>query len=149
MNEQPYPDGLDCVWLASDRDGYIAAFITAGIGPIPSDVLKSCNIPIEEIEDKVCEMPKTAQARLLVSVKRPDSFIDLAERGVFVYDWTDVNRIAQEELKVYEQVAIPTQPITIDILAPNLVALAKAVNFPNVTFAMDKVVKFPVLVQEI
>jgi hypothetical protein len=140
MYEHTYPSGMDCVWLASDRDGYVAAFITAGVGPIPSEILKSCYIPIDEIESKVCEMPRITEARLLVSVKIPDSFIDLAERGVFVYDWTDVNRTAREELKVYEQVAFPIQPIAIDILAQDLAALAKAVRFPDVVFAIDKAV---------
>lgn len=138
MNEQPYPNGIDCVWLASDQSGHVAAFITAGIGPIPSQVLKSCDIPIDEIESQVCELPKTTQAHLLVSVKTPDSFIDLAERGMFVYDWTDINRTAKEKLKMYEQVAFPIQPMTMETLTPDLAALAKSVKFSDVAFAIDK-----------
>ena len=41
-------------------------------------------------------IPNVPVARLLVSVKRPDGFIDLAERGAFVYDWTDGVREAHQ-----------------------------------------------------
>jgi hypothetical protein len=126
---------MDCVWLASDRDGYLAAFITAGIGPVPVEALESVDVPVEEVESLLCEMPKVSQAKLLVSVKRPDDLIDLAERGVFVYDWTDVHRTARDAVGAYEQVAAPANPIQQDRLPDSLAALAKAVKFADVRFA--------------
>mgnify|MGYP001269893781 FL=1 len=140
MSTQPYPEGIDCVWLASDHDGHLGAFITAGIGPIPEDALDSVHMPVEDIEDRLCQLPPVSQARLLVSVKRPDDFIDLAERGVFVYDWTDINRTAREALRVYEPVAVPTKPITASSLPSDLAALAKVLRLADIAFAACKAI---------
>jgi hypothetical protein len=76
-----------------------------------------------------------SQVELLVSVKRPDDFIDLAERGVFVYDWSDINRTAREQLRVYEPVAVPTKPITTSSLPSGLAILAAIVTLADVVFA--------------
>ncbi len=140
MSMQPYPEGIDCVWLASDRDGHLGAFITAGSGPIPAEALDSAYMPIEDIEGQLCQLPPVSQAQLLVSVKRPDDYIDLAERGVFVYDWTDINRTANEALRVYEPVAVPTKPITASSLPSDLAALAKVLRLADVVFAVGGVV---------
>ncbi|MHA6832588.1 hypothetical protein [Ralstonia pseudosolanacearum] len=135
MSTQPYPDGIDCVWIASDRNGHLGAFITAGVGPIPAEALKSVYMPVEDIEGQLCLLPIISQAELLVSVKRPDDFIDLAERGVFVYDWTDINRTARDALRVYEPVAVPTRPITTNSLPDDLAALAKVLELADVVFS--------------
>jgi hypothetical protein len=140
MSTQPYPEGIDCVWLASDRDGHLGAFITAGVGPIPAEALDSVYMPVADIEGRLCQLPSVSQAQLLVSVKRPDDFIDLAERGVFVYDWTDINRTAREVLRVYEPVAVPTKPITASSLPDDLAALAKVLTLPDVVFASGEAV---------
>lgn len=134
MSLRPYPDGMDCVWLASDCAGHLAAFITAGIGPIPVAALDASALHIEEVESSLCELPQVTQAKLLVSVKRPDDFIDLAERGLFVYDWTDINRTARDALHVYEPVAVPVQPIKVSALPDDLATLAKAVQLSDVGF---------------
>lgn len=132
---QPYPEGIDCVWLASDRDGHLGAFVTAGVGPIPAEALDSAYVSVEDIEGQLCQFPTVSQVQLLVSVKRPDDFIDLAARGMFVYDWTDINRKAHEALGVYEPVAVPIAPITIASLPSDLAALAKALRMADVVFA--------------
>src|SRR5215472_14947016 len=94
MATQPYPINLDCVWIASDRDEHCAAFVTAGVGPIPALVLNNTakSVLIESIWEAILRLPKVSTCRLLVSVPRPDSFIAMAERGLFVYDWSDVHR---------------------------------------------------------
>lgn len=140
MSTQPYPKGIDCVWLAADRDGHLGAFITAGVGPIPVEALDSVSMPVEDIEGRLCQLPSMSQAQLLVSVKRPDDFIDLAERGVFVYDWTDINRTAHEALRVYEPVAAPTKPITASSLPSDLAALTKVLRLADVVFAAGEAV---------
>lgn len=95
---------------------------------------------VEDIEGRLCELPPVSQVQLLVSVKRPDDFIDLAERGVFVYDWTDINRTEREALRVYEPVAVPTKPITVSSLPSALAALAKGLRLADVVFAAGKAV---------
>lgn len=137
---QPYPQGIDYVWLASDREGHVGAFITAGVGSIPVEVLSSVYIPIEDIEGRLYQLLPVSQVRLLVSVKRPDDFIELAERGIFVYDWTDIHRIAREALRVYEPVAVPTKPIMVSSLPADLADLAKALRLVDVVFAASKTV---------
>lgn len=135
MSMQAYPEGIDCVWLASDREDRLAAFITAGVGPIPLKAFNPACVPVEDIEGRLCQLPPVSQARLLVSVKRPDDFIDLAERGLFVYDWTDISRITREALQVYEPVAIPTMPITTASLPSDLATLAKVLRLDCLAFA--------------
>ena len=83
-------------------------------------------------------MPNVSGARLLVSVKRPDDFVDLAERGIFVNDWTDIHRTAREAVGAYEQVAAPVKPIKMDALPADLAAVAKALKFVDVAFADEK-----------
>lgn len=47
---------------------------------------------------------------MFVSLKRPDDFIALAERGIFVYDWQDTHRI-NEFSNCYEIITTPLEPI--------------------------------------
>src|ERR1043165_6068086 len=88
---QDYPSQIDCAWLASDADGRLAAMITAGSGPIPEEVLSSC-IDVTEIEGLMFGLAVVCEAIMHVKIPRPDSFIELGKRGLFVYDWTDVHR---------------------------------------------------------
>ena len=140
MSTSPYPDGIDCSWLASDQVGRLGVFITAGIGPIPATALDSANMPIEAIEERLCQLPTVSSNQLLVTVKRPDSFIDLAERGFFVYDWTDIHRTKADELNVYESVAAPNEPIDIDALPDDLGVLARAMKLKGVEFEAGKAI---------
>lgn len=135
MSVRPYPKGIDCVWIASDSEGHIAAFITAGVGPVPKQALSYAHLSLEYIEIQLCQLPVVSQARLLVSAKRPDDFINLAERGLFVYDWTDINRTNREALGVYEPVAVPTKPITAEALPTELAAVAKDLKLADIVFA--------------
>lgn len=133
--EVKYPEGIDCVWLASDREGHVGAFITAGMGPIPAEALNSTIVPFEDIGGRLDQLPRVSEARLLVPLKRPDDFIDLAERGLFVYDWSDIHRTARGALQVYEAMAVPTQPITVSSLPSDLSSLATALSLAAVLFA--------------
>lgn len=138
MNERPYPNGIDCVWLASDNEGRLAAFITAGEGPIPAEALKFDRLPVEDIEGLIGDMPRVSEACLLVVVKRPDDFITFAERGLFVYDWTDVHRTTRQAVHAYEAVATPTKPISLGMLPADLAGEARALQFIDVSFADAK-----------
>ena len=50
MATRPYPEGIDCVWLASDGAEHVGAFITAGMGPIPAEVLRCDFLSVDDIE---------------------------------------------------------------------------------------------------
>lgn len=64
----------------------------------------------------------------------PGSYIALAQRGVFVYDWTDLTSI-EGPLNAYEFVASPLLPIVCADLPNDLREVAQAVRFANVRFA--------------
>lgn len=131
MNEITYPIDSDCVWMAADRDGHLGAFLTAGTGPIPMAALASVSVPLSEVECTLAGLARTTQARLLVSVGRPDDLIALAERGLFVFDWT-------ESIDAYRPVAEPAVPIRIDALPEDLAALARSVRTTGLAFADGK-----------
>ena len=134
MRQRPDLRDVDCVWLGCDRDGHVAAFVTGGSGPVPDAVLDLEEPRVEELEELVCGLPRTSAARLLVSVKRPDSFVEMAERGFFVYDWTDVYRTAREVLNEYEPVALPVNPVGVDQLPAGLAKACGCVRFAGVSF---------------
>ena len=129
--------GVDCVWLAADRDGAIGAFVTGGSGPVPLDVLEPERLPIDEIEALISEMPRISQARMLVALKRPDDFIDMAERGLFVYDWTDVHRTASEEIGAYELISVPITPVNVTGISAHIRDILSR-SRPNVSFSAAK-----------
>lgn len=111
MNKSKYPVGIDCVWVARDSDGFLAAFITAGAGPIPNDILEGGNDVIQAIEEKLFEFLPVTSAQLHVQVPRPDDFISFAERGFFVYDWRECGSCSPGNDMCYVRVASPKVPI--------------------------------------
>ena len=135
MSTRSYPAGLDCVWLAADREGHVGAFVTAGVGPIPVDALREDLLSVEELEDRVLELPPVSGVELRISVPRPDSFLRLAERGLFVYDWRDVHRVWWGKRGAYEIAAVPTQPLERRSLPPDLAAVVDALLLEELRFS--------------
>lgn len=120
ITNQTYPFGLDLVWVGRDQDNRPAAFITAGSGQVPKDMLNDNGEPLFDVEGAILDLPKASNVILHVEVPRPDDFIAMAERGFFVFDWRDIHRTTKEESGCYELVATPLQPITIASLAPSV-----------------------------
>ena|SRR5689334_2550031 len=135
MYERPYPEDFDCCWLASDRVGHLGAFMTAGRGPAPAAVLIE-SYPLDEIENSILALPKATDIELLVQRHSPaNSFVALAERGIFVYYWSDVHRTLRESFDEYELMVRPFRPLTLDQLPDNLLDAARSVRFSKVAFA--------------
>ncbi len=111
MNERDYPEGSDFVWVGCDREGKVGVFVTGGEGPVPAVALRVGRIAVEEIEGRLLELPATTSGRLIVPLKRPDDFMELARRGFFAYDWSDVHRTRSERVGKYEQIAAPEVPL--------------------------------------
>jgi len=132
---QAYPEGLDCVWLAIDRNQNVGAFITAGMAPIPKAALGEIGLLLPDVEEALHGLPAVTSAEVLVLVKRPESFIALAERGVYVFDWCDIEQVAAKQTGQYEPVAVPTNPIRADSLSETLLQIAKQVQLNGVQFA--------------
>lgn len=135
MIDRAYPHGIDYLWLACDKDHHVGAFVTGGVGPVPTAVLQSDHAIAEAVEPDLSTLPRTGPARLLISIPRPDDFISLAERGLFVYDWCDVHRIARESTHVYECVAAPIVPTSVHDLPDAVAQLIAVVTLNSVSFA--------------
>jgi hypothetical protein len=134
MDERPYPQDFDYCWLATDRAGHLGVFVTAGRGPIPAQVLLE-SYPLEDIEEQILNLPKASDIDLLARVSDPSDFVALAERGFFVYDWSDIHRTISEEIGEYELMALPYRPLTLDQLPDDLGDTARSVRFTKVAFA--------------
>ena len=123
-----YPSDIDLAWIASDRDGRLGAFITAGCGPIPMEAFAIDLTEMTSIEARIDEVPVVSKANLLVTVNRPDSYITLAERGFYVFDWTDIHG-TRPPLHAYELVAKPEQPAGLGSLPSDLALIAAGIQF--------------------
>src|SRR5579864_3977466 len=133
MTGRPYPQGLDCVWLATDSDGHVGAFVSAGVGPIPERVLSYEHGVIEDIEKRLMLLPTISIAQPLIANDVP-SFVALAERGLFVYDWSDVHRTDKEATRTYEPVAVPVNPMAAADLPEQLRGFARCAIFDHCRF---------------
>jgi hypothetical protein len=136
-----YPTGVDCVWIGSDADGLLGAFVTGGVGPIPKPALDDRLPAIEDIEQLLLTLPIRSTTDLKVSLKRPDDFIALAERGFFVYDWRDTHRTIVESRNTYELIAAPRAPLRLDSLEGSLAQTAALTMFKNARFSSQSTIE--------
>jgi len=132
MDERPYPEGIDTLWLASDHAGHVGVFMTGGSGPIPVQALHP-GYPLDDLEAHLLDLPKASDIDLRVRVPESDRFVALAERGFFVFDWSDVHR-TELYIDEYELIALPYRPLTLDLLPESLSDAARAVRFSAVSF---------------
>ena len=133
MDERPYPEGTDCCWLASDRDGHLGVFVTRGRGPIPAQALLE-TYPLDRIEEQLLALPKASDIDLRVRMPHTDRLVALAERGFFVYDWSDAHR-TEQYIDEYELTTLPYRPLAIDLLPESLSDAARWVRFNASAFA--------------
>jgi hypothetical protein len=135
-----FPEGIDCAWIASDRDGYVGAFITGGAGAIPSAALNSGHVSLSDIEIEMNRLPVVGVARMLVTVPRPDDFISLAKRGFYVFDWQADYTAGDQKAGFYSAVALPDNPIRTEDLGAALEGVAREVSLRDFVFADDRIV---------
>lgn len=131
MTTQPYPEQFDCVWLASDSEGNLGAFITAGDGPIPTEALNSTAILFDDIEFRLLQLPLVSHVQLPDSVPSHDNFNGFAKRGLFVYDWSNIHR-------AYKLCAFAKKPISISSLPSDLENLASKVKLNKINFSSSQ-----------
>lgn len=140
MSGLVYPSDFDCGWLAVDSKNMVGIFITAGVGPIPVDAMRIKGVAVEEVESYVLQLPKVCKATLLVTVPDPSSYIELAARGIYVYDWLDVHETSQNSIGAYTAVAIPSKPMQLLAFPPEIEVIARAAQFKDGEFMrMQKV----------
>lgn len=123
-----YPRDIDLVWLAVDEVGGLAAMVTGGAGPIPLQALAHDDEEILGVEQALLDLPSTGFASVHVQVPNPQSFKALSERGLFVYDWTDVHRSLGDSIDAYELVASPSVRLGLGDLPDDLRRLASPIT---------------------
>lgn len=126
-----YPDGVDCTWLGVDQFGAVAAFVTAGEGEIPCALLAGSVVDLCDIEALLMALPVVGGATLHVSVPRPDDFLDMAYRGLYVYDWSNEG---------YVLVAAPSRAIQRSGLNEDLKLIADLAVFKSIDFSQHAIV---------
>lgn len=124
-----WPRAYDWVWLVCDRDNHVGAFVTAGAGPIPTAILES-SLPAEEGEKLIRSLAPTTTVHASPRPGDVESFVTMAHRGVFVYDWQGA----------YELVAAPDEPVRVDFFQGQLAEISSIVRLANVSFAGERVV---------
>lgn len=141
MEVQMYPEGLDCVWIALDREGIVGCFITAGEGPIPQGAFSQNYVRLEDVECQIMALPKLGRAELRAKVPRPEGFLELAERGFHVYDWADASKRLGDCTGSYELVATPPgDSVMRDAALPSkLKALARCVRLEGERFGVASI----------
>jgi len=137
---QDYPSDWDCAWLASDGSGHLGAFITAGEGPIPGSILDLAK-PVVEWEGIALELPRISEAVELKTTGDTTSYVALAERGLFVYDWLDVHRL--KTTGKYEMVARPVRPLRVAEIESDLRVVVDSVRFGGIEFSSCNAIDVP------
>jgi hypothetical protein len=120
-------DGFDLVWIGADESDNVAAFITAGSGFIPP----SAQAGIGEVENLILEEPPNCECKLHIDAPITDSYVELAKRGYFVFDWADVG--VQDSY--YELAAQPTTPVRASDLPTALRAIAERTRISSRLFS--------------
>jgi hypothetical protein len=122
---------MQAFWFTIDADDTVAAFNTAGYGPMPRIVLEQAQLN-DEPWDYLWDQPVRCEA-----IRDPLEFpgeTHMAKRGLFGYDWTDLIR-AGAYLNQYEREARPVHPIRGEELPERYTALLRAVSFDSLRFA--------------
>jgi hypothetical protein len=120
-----YPAGFDVSWLAIDSLGQVGLFVTAGSGPIPSSAMPSIMAELS-IEEMLDNLPVQSAVRRFLDDKSVESFLPLARRGVFVFDWSDIHRTHEQALDAYELLCMPLAPLHVTQLPHDLRQIALA-----------------------
>lgn len=126
--------GVDFVWIVVDAKGQLAAFITAGEGKVPYEVFEQDIIPPYAIEYEILEMPVVSGVIINIYMEdgMPSFFINLCQRGFFVYDWTgDDKRPYPTE---YQLLTSLSKPIGIEQIANNYLNIFSTVVFKTSVF---------------
>ncbi len=84
------------------------------------------NVDLRNIETLLMDLPVTGDVNLRASVARPDDFLDMACRGLYVYDWNGSK---------YVLVAEPEIAIQISDLDNKLKTIAKHAAFDLIEFS--------------
>jgi hypothetical protein len=136
----------DWDWYASDADGHIAHFTSAGLRALPASVKQSAetalaltaffgSLPERSVDVHLSARAEQEVAQLAETAKiewRLRDFVRSARRGLFSYDTEMVHGKAD-----YYLIASPKQPLTVDELPyeirSTLLQVAQPITFASMT----------------
>jgi hypothetical protein len=120
--------GLEFDWLASDADGHVALFSTAGQGYAPPAFLQNTDAHDTAIAE-ILELAVTTSARFApqLAPELQNTWKGVAERGLFAYD-------ALQKGDRYCLVAAPEIPIISNDLPKVTRAVAVSITFRYLRF---------------
>lgn len=129
-----YPDGIDAAWLAADSQGKVAAFTTAGCGPIPLSAMRSLGDEKGVCDWHINRLPRRGASENLGDVSNSSSFVEMADRGFYVFDFAAFGEV-EEFLGTYVLVARPSAPILLSQLPSALNTFCAATAFERANLA--------------
>lgn len=109
-------EGFEFDWFATDRDGCVALFATAGSGPIPKAVL--------DVAEAHSAVGDSLEVTGLGTTAVWHSY---SRAGLYAYDWSDVQGC-------YVQVAEPSAPMLANLTS----AISSIPGLPNLALSFSR-----------
>ena len=121
--------GLEYDWLATDANGCVALFSTAGGGYAPAPFLEGTQAHDQAIATVLAGPPVTVAAFApAIPPSLENTWQRAAERGLFAYD-------ADPNGGPYRLVAAPQAPVRVEDLPAAVAAVARGNTLAGVSFA--------------
>lgn len=139
-----YPDELDALWLARDESGSLAGFTTGGAGPIPIISAQAIDRDDAVFLDLLYNLPSIDEENHILH--QVEGYEDIAIRGLFVYDWLDVERVSGKSGK-YELIYSPRNLAKVDQLDHMLLASVPLLS--GVFFEREVAIDITILVESL
>jgi hypothetical protein len=122
--------GIEFDWWATDQDGHIAIFCSAGYGPIPLAALEDPRATADADVAALLIDGLPSRGRWRAEGRGPGEcreWVQLAERGLYVFDWAPYHG-------PYDRVVVPEVALTRSGL-PDVIASARALlMLPSICF---------------
>ena len=142
MDEMIYPSVQDYLWLAVDGNGFLAAFLTAGSGPIAVKAIELGQLENAYMEHVVSNMPEWSTSVIVRSVPDPLFYRGVANRGIALYDWvapTDGDLLTTPT--AYRLVAVPSRRASLRSLPSEAAQRVQECTLSKADFSRDTFIR--------
>jgi hypothetical protein len=121
--------GFELDWLASDADGHVAMFSTAGGGYAPEAFLRDTDAHDAAI-DAILAAPASTTARFAPELPAGlrNTWREIAERGVFAFD-------SDAHGRPYRLVAVPEAPVRVAALPDRAAVVVSSLVLSRLSLA--------------